>query len=321
MPLPSLQAGLEDEPEAPEWDGRATVMFRGPALSAKVLPFAVIALVAEISLALPPGVHSKVDVFVSAALLVASMASFALPWRRLPIGFAVVVPLLYMGSMFAMLLAGGKDAGIGIVLLAPLVWTALFHRKWDAVIVVTGVVGVEAVVSVMQSASIGVTLRRAVLWAFLSCMLTIAIHGLRDRSRRFETEREAYQERLAELAMEKDRMRIASELQEQVIERVFSATLSLHGMAQITSDAEAGERITRTVEYLDEAIRLLRRAVFGLDAPAGQVEPTDIGSEVLYDATREGSKRFAPGDVGPAEDGPAEDRSVQVDGVRDKAAG
>ena len=65
--------------------------FRGRGLAARVLPFAVVAVLAEASLALPPGSTSELAAIVSVVLLAATAAAFELPWARLP-GWAPVLP-------------------------------------------------------------------------------------------------------------------------------------------------------------------------------------------------------------------------------------
>jgi signal transduction histidine kinase len=226
--------------------------------------FAVIVLVAEASLALPSGLHSHTEAIVSAVLLAATFAAFILPWSHLPAWASVLVPLTYVSSVLALSLATGPSSGVGIVLLIPLVWAALFHRKWESATVVVAIVAVEIVVSIVQSASDSVTARRAVLWFLLASVVSVATHGLRDRLLRSQRESEEYQAQLREMSMIEDHSRIAAELQDQVIQRVFVATLSLQGVAQINSSSETRERLAITVENLDESIRLLRQAVFGL---------------------------------------------------------
>jgi hypothetical protein len=68
--------------------------FRGPGLAARAVPFAVVAVLAEISLGLPPGVQSPAAVIASIVLLLAVPASFALPWERLPGWAPALVPLV-----------------------------------------------------------------------------------------------------------------------------------------------------------------------------------------------------------------------------------
>jgi signal transduction histidine kinase len=59
-------------------------------------------VVAEASLALPPGPTSAWPVAVSAVLPVATGVEFLLPWSRLPRWLPVLVPLTYTGSVLAL---------------------------------------------------------------------------------------------------------------------------------------------------------------------------------------------------------------------------
>jgi len=91
--------------------------FRGRGLAARVLPFAVVAVLAEASLALPPGVTSEPAAIISVALLAATAAAFALPWGRLPGWAPVLMPLGYAGSVLALTIAAGSTSGVAIVAL------------------------------------------------------------------------------------------------------------------------------------------------------------------------------------------------------------
>ncbi len=106
--------------------------FRRRGLAARVLPFAVVAVLAEASLALPPGSTSEPAAIISVVLLAATAAAFALPWARLPGWAPVLVPLCYAGSVLALTIAAGTTSGVAIVALMPVVWTALFHRRWES---------------------------------------------------------------------------------------------------------------------------------------------------------------------------------------------
>ena len=137
--------------------------FCGPGLLARVAPFALVAAAAEASLALPPGTQAWPAVTVSLVLLAATGLAFLLPWSRLPGWATVLVPLAYTGSALALTLAGGTVSGIGIVLLVPLIWTVLFHRRWESACVVVAIVAAEIVISVVQSAPDAVIVRRVLL--------------------------------------------------------------------------------------------------------------------------------------------------------------
>ena len=108
----------------------------------------MIAVVAEATLAFPPGPTSAWAVAVSIALLLAVPAGFLLSWPRLPAWMTVIVPLAYTGSVLALILAAGATSGVGVVILIPLLWTALFHQKWESACIVAAIVAVEVIISV-----------------------------------------------------------------------------------------------------------------------------------------------------------------------------
>ena len=240
--------------------------FRGPGVLTRVAPFAVVAALAEASLALPPGPKSVPAALVSVLLLLTVPAAFLLPWPRLPGWATVVVPLLYTGSALALILAAGTTSGVGIVILIPLVWTALFHRRWESGCVVAAVVAVEVTISLTPvAAADSVIVRRVLLWALLGTLISVATHSLRDKISRSQAERELLRDQLLELSVMEDRDRIATELRGNVIQRIFAAGLTLQGAMELTAEAEARRRIGISVEELDEVIRMLREAVFGLE--------------------------------------------------------
>jgi signal transduction histidine kinase len=210
-------------------DGRrAGYPFRGPGLLARVGPFAAIAVLAEASLALPPGPASTWAAVASVVLLVAVAAAFLLPWSRLPGWMPVLVPLAYTGSVLALILAAGTTSGVGIVILVPLIWTALFGQLWESACVVAAIVAVEVVISLTPvAAPDAVVARRVILWAALGMMLSVATHGLRDRIRRAREQAAQLQDRLHEVSIVEDRDRIAGDLRDKVIQEIFAAGAGL----------------------------------------------------------------------------------------------
>jgi len=244
--------------------GRSPFGRRG--LVARVAPFALVAIVAEASLALPPGTRVGTAVVISLVLLAAVALAFLLPWDRLPTWATVLVPLACTGWALALTLAGGTVSGVGLVLLIPLIWSALFHRPWESACVVAAIVAAEMVVSVAQSAPDAVTIRRALLWAALGGLVAVAAHGLRDRIRRSQKATARLEQQLAELRIVEDRDRLAAELQSSVVQRIFAAGLKLQGALALRSGAEVRRRVESSVDDLDDAIRLLRQAIFGLES-------------------------------------------------------
>ena len=245
--------------------GRDGPPFRGPGLLARVWPFALVAVAAEASLALPPGTHAWTAVTVSLVLLAATGLAFLLPWDRLPAWTSVLVPLAYTGSALALNLAGGIVSGVGMVLLIPLIWTVLFHRRWESACVLAAVVAAVVVISVVQSAPDAVIVRRVLLWSAIGGLLAVATHGLRDRIRRSQEAAARLQERLVELMVVQDRDRLAADLQSSVVKRIFTAGLSLQSVLALAAPAEVRRRMESAVSDLDDAVRLLRRAIFGLE--------------------------------------------------------
>lgn len=73
-------------------------------------------------------------------------------------------------------------------------------------------------------------------------------------------------QRVRELAVLKDRERIARDLHDTVIQRLFATGMSLQGLARLSADLEVGDRIQQAVDDLDETIRDIRGVIFALQA-------------------------------------------------------
>ncbi|NLA34301.1 MAG: GAF domain-containing sensor histidine kinase [Actinobacteria bacterium] len=69
-----------------------------------------------------------------------------------------------------------------------------------------------------------------------------------------------------DLALAEDRERIARDLHDTVIQRVFAVGLSLQGVAQQVAAEPFKERIDEAIDELDETIREVRSAIFELNA-------------------------------------------------------
>jgi signal transduction histidine kinase len=68
-----------------------------------------------------------------------------------------------------------------------------------------------------------------------------------------------------EHALTEDRDRIARDLHDSVIQRLFAVGLSLQGTARMVERPEAVMRIGEAIEKLDETIRQLRKAIFDIE--------------------------------------------------------
>ena len=234
-------------------------------------PFAAVAVLAEASLLLPSGHESGWAVLASVLLLLLAAVGFLLPWGRLPRWMTVLVPLAYTGSVLALDLAAGSTSGVGIVILIPLVWTALFHRRWESACVVAAVVATGVIISVVPVAvPDAVIARRAVFWAALGALISVATHGLRDRIRRSLERSEQLQRRLRELTVLADRDRIAADLRDTVIQRIFTVGLTLQSTASRAPRGGVRDKICASVDELDATVRMLRDTIFALEQRPGE---------------------------------------------------
>jgi len=195
--------------------------FERSALRQRLGAFAFVALAAEASLALPPGPKSALDTILSIALLVLTGLLITLRWEYMPAWATVLVPVTYAGSvMMLVLAAGGPNSGTSIVVLIPLVWTALYHRRWESAVVVAAIVAVEIVTSLTPLGEPpGVIIRRVVFWGTIGALVSLAVHGLRHRLRTMFTERE----RLHAAHAESLRRMIALELAAEELASSFDA--------------------------------------------------------------------------------------------------
>jgi signal transduction histidine kinase len=72
-----------------------------------------------------------------------------------------------------------------------------------------------------------------------------------------------------EVAVLKDRDRIARDLHDLAIQRLFATGMTLQSAGRFIEHPEACERVVRAVDDLDETIKIIRSTIFGLRSPAG----------------------------------------------------
>src|SRR5688572_19292097 len=71
--------------------------------------------------------------------------------------------------------------------------------------------------------------------------------------------------RVADVALFEDRERIARELHDNVIQRLFATGLALQGTIRLAGNPEVEARLHRAIDDLDDTIRELRSAIFELN--------------------------------------------------------
>jgi signal transduction histidine kinase len=81
-----------------------------------------------------------------------------------------------------------------------------------------------------------------------------------------------HREQAERVAVFEDRDRIARDLHDLVIQRLYATGMSLQGTMSLISAPDAADRVSRAVDALDETIREIRSSIFALQArPEGQV--------------------------------------------------
>ncbi|MFF3464195.1 GAF domain-containing protein [Streptomyces sp. NPDC002619] len=72
-----------------------------------------------------------------------------------------------------------------------------------------------------------------------------------------------------QIAVLEDRDRIARDLHDLAIQRLFATGMTLQSAGRFIEHAEASERVLRAVDDLDETIKIIRSTIFGLRAREG----------------------------------------------------
>lgn len=74
-------------------------------------------------------------------------------------------------------------------------------------------------------------------------------------------------DRIGDLRLFEDRERIARELHDTVIQRMFASGLSLQGLAAREDDPEIAARLHQVIDDLDDTVRHIRSTIFELQRP------------------------------------------------------
>ena len=98
-----------------------------------------------------------------------------------------------------------------------------------------------------------------------------------------------------QMALFEDRDRIAKDLHDLVIQRLYATGMSLQGVTSIIQVPEVADRVTRSVDALDDTIREIRSAIFALQTHP-EAKPAALRARILFVAQEMASALgFAPG--------------------------
>lgn len=233
--------------------------FQREGLRQRLAAFALVALAAEASLALPPGPASALDTTISVALLAMVGIAIVLPWNNLPEWATVIVPVAYAGSVLMLTLAiGTAGSGTGVVLFVPLVWTALYHRRWESAVVIGVVVLSELVMSLTPVVvPAAVLFRRGVLWGLVGLGVSLAIHGLRERLRVTFGERERMHASQTESLRRVVALELAAEELTASLDPDEVVAIASRLLDELVSPAGLGMRRAQYLRSVDGVVHLL----------------------------------------------------------------
>ena len=101
-------------------------------------------------------------------------------------------------------------------------------------------------------------------------------------------ERDQIRQRSQRMALLEDQERIARDLHDSVIQRLFAVGLSLQATSRMVQDPHALERLTAAVDELDLTVRHIRTVIFDVETPRSGLDRA-LRSKVL-EVTREAGR-------------------------------
>jgi len=260
----------------------------------------VVALLAQLSSAIPPGPQNLTDQWLSVgALVVCGLLIVLLRGDLLPSYLSVGPALVYCASITWLVLAQGNiTSGASVTILAGVVWTALYHRRWESVTVAAATVAVFVVLSVDSHSAAAAIVRRASFWGLLSLLVALSAQALRDhmnrslaRSRELERQSRSLNDAARRLAVDLDveavlhaAVTVAAELASPPGSEHRRSSYILvtgdRGRTLATTSDDDASSLTETWSLADDAA-LLREAIDTLEPTAGELVADEIGDERL----------------------------------------
>ncbi|HEV2360838.1 MAG TPA: GGDEF domain-containing protein [Acidimicrobiales bacterium] len=156
----------------------------GETEAGRLVPFIALAVIALASSALPPGPSDRKYLLASVGMMILVGLTLLLPWQKMRDGWQLIPALGYIASIALLMLAmGGESRGLEAMILAPILWAALYSgRKESAVIIVCAAFALADVSLIGATGhDLGwIVARRVFFWVVLGTFVSIAVHNLRS---------------------------------------------------------------------------------------------------------------------------------------------
>ncbi len=227
---------------------------------ARVATFGVLALAALASLAIPPGPTSDLDLVWSALLLALTVLLYAVirwkGWRP----FVVIVPLCYVASALMLILAaGGSMAGVGLVVLLPIIWASINLELLESLAVVVAVAIVELVTSFTPiDLTPTVRFRREASFVLVGGVIVFSVHQLRTRIQRSNALRDVNAAKLSETIVKLDEQTLISAI--------------IYNLVEMLNFCDVVEEAYEVFEYAARQIFELGGSINIVNPATGQME-------------------------------------------------
>jgi diguanylate cyclase (GGDEF)-like protein len=268
-----------------------------PRISRRLWPFALVAVFAQVSATIAPGVASG-PAFAASCFVLALVvgAAVALPWQRLPYWAELLPALGYLASVGLLLAAAPPNAiGLAPLVLLPIAWVALYGRPWEsAVVVLAAAITLASDSGAADEAAIA-NVRRAALWLVIGTLVSVASHRMRRGLGTVIDEREEARRQAEILAVAARELNASLDADE-----VISAALRL--VAEVASTPGnrrranyfriRGERATLVAQFDETGLRpssttwllsehpLLAQAARTGRPSSGALDPAQLGAGV-----------------------------------------
>jgi len=139
-----------------------------------------VTVLAEGSVALPPGPSNEALFVLGSLLLIPVLGTLLLPWQRHRRWMTLIPSVTFtVAATLLVVSLGGSTSGLLPLFIAPVLWTALYEGKRQTSLVIASVTLAVAVIAISQNDTDSAVIRRVVLLGLMGVLAAVVTHGLR----------------------------------------------------------------------------------------------------------------------------------------------